>query len=503
MTDNYTKPMPWTSADILDATKGDLLIGDIKSAFSGISIDSRSISVDELFVAIRGNIYDGFSFAGDVIKQGIRGLLINKDKANSLPYEKWRKKRVVCIAAKDTIKALGDLARFNRKRVNLSVVAITGSNGKTTTKDMTAAVLARRFCTLSTEGNLNNEIGLPLTLLRLCRRHEWAVLELGMNSPGEIGMLADICLPDIGIITNISHAHLEGLGSIEGIMRAKGELLEKIKPDGTAVLNADDRRVVDLANKTSREVLFYGLSSSAAIRAESVINNECGVSFTLILPSEPVSINLGVFGNFMVSNALAAAAVGYLLGQSALAIKAGLEDFKPAHGRMNILMISRAHIIDDTYNANPDSMKAAIMTLKSLKGGNRGAIIAGDMFELGEYAESMHKKIGSLSAKSNIAKLYIAGEFAESVAAGAREEDNLLDIFTGTKEEILEDLIDWLMPGDWVLVKGSRAMGMERIIEGLRDYKIRSQKSEVGGQKSEVRGQRSEDKNAGMLGLRD
>jgi len=172
----------------------------------------------------------------------------------------------------------------------------------------------------------------------------------------------------------------------------------------------------------------------------------------------------------MVSNALAAAAVGYLLGQSALEIKAGLEDFKPAHGRMNILMISRAHIIDDTYNANPDSMKAAIMTLKSLKGKNRGAIIAGDMFELGEYAESMHKEIGLLSAKSDIAKLYITGEFAESVAAGAREEDDSLDIFTGTREEILEDLIDWLMPGDWVLIKGSRAMGMEKIIEGLRDY---------------------------------
>lgn len=469
MTDKYTKPMPWTTADILDATKGDLLLGDIKSTFSGISIDSRSISADELFVAIRGNIYDGFSFAGDVIRKGVCGFLINREKASSLPHEKWRKKKVVCIAVKDTTKALGDLALFNRKRAYVSVVAITGSNGKTSTKDMTAAVVSRKFSTLSTEGNLNNEIGLPLTLLRLCSRHEWAVLELGMNSPGEIGMLADICLPDIGVITNISRAHLEGLGSIEGIMRAKGELLEKIRPDGTAILNADDRRVVDLANKIPRDVLFYGLSNRAAVRAESVIDKECGVSFTLILPSGAISINLGVFGYFMVSNALAAAAVGYLLGLSAQEIKAGLEDFKPAHGRMNILTISRAHIIDDTYNANPDSMKAAIMTFKSLKGKNRGTIIAGDMFELGEYAESMHKEIGSFSAKSDIAKLYITGEFAESVAAGAREEDNSLDIFTGTREEILEDLTGWLMPGDWVLIKGSRAMGMDKIVEGLKD----------------------------------
>ncbi|MDI6686642.1 MAG: UDP-N-acetylmuramoyl-tripeptide--D-alanyl-D-alanine ligase [Desulfobacterales bacterium] len=469
-TDDYIKPMPWTMADILDATKGDLLLGNIKSSFSGISIDSRSISSDELFVAIRGNIYDGFSFAGYVIKQGIRGLLINMEKANGLPYEKWRKKGVVCVAVKDTTKALGDLARFNRKRADVSVVAITGSNGKTSTKDMTAAVVARKFCTLSTEGNLNNEIGLPLTLFRLCSRHKWAILELGINNPGEMGRLADICLPDVGVITNISRAHLEGLGSIKGIMRAKGELLEKIRPDGTAILNADDRRVLDMADKTSRNVLFYGLSNRAAVRAESVINKEGGVSFTLVLPSGAVPVNLRVFGDFMVSNALAASAVGYLLGISVLEIKAGLEDFKPAHGRMNIIMIGLAHIIDDTYNANPDSMKAAIMTLKSLKGKNRGAIIIGDMFELGEYSESTHKEIGSLSAKSDIAKLYITGGFAESVAAGAREKDNSLDIFTGTREEILEDLTDWLMPGDWVLIKGSRAMGMEKIVEGLKDY---------------------------------
>ena len=464
-------PIPWSTAEVIEATNGELISGNTGSSFAGISIDSRRISAGDIFVAIKGNVYDGHSFAGHVIEHGIRGIIINKDKAdNLLPFTKQQEENIVCVAVNDTTKALGDLASFNRKRSNVSVVAITGSNGKTTTKDMTAAVASRKYCTLSTEGNFNNEIGLPLTLLRLNPDHKWAVLELGMNSPGEIGRLADICSPDIGVITNISHAHLKGLGSINGIMHAKGELLEKIKPGGKAVLNADDPRVLQLADKTTQDVLLFGLSKKAVVRAVSVKEREHGISFTLMLPAESISIDLRVPGKFMVSNALAAAAVGYLLGENPMEIKAGLENFMPAHGRMNILMSRGIHIIDDTYNANPESMKAAIMTLKSLKGNNRGVLVAGDMLELGEYAESMHKMIGSFAAASDIAKLDITGEFAEAVAKGAKDEDaGFKDIFIGSKEEILKDLTDWLRPGDWVLVKGSRTMGMENIIEGLRE----------------------------------
>ncbi|RZB30772.1 MAG: murE/murF fusion protein [Desulfobacteraceae bacterium Eth-SRB1] len=464
-------PIPWSTAEILKATNGEIISGNTGSSFAGISIDSRRISAGDIFIAIKGNVYDGHSFAGDVIEHGIRGIIINKDKAdNLLPFTKQQGKNAVCVAVNDTTKALGDLASFNRKRSNVSVVAITGSNGKTTTKDMTAAVASRKYCTLSTEGNFNNEIGLPLTLLRLNPDHKWAVLELGMNSPNEIGRLADICSPDIGVITNISHAHLKGLGSINGIMHAKGELLEKIKPGGKAVLNADDPRVLQLADKTTQDVLLFGLSKDAMIRAVSIKEKEHGISFSLMLPAESISIDLGVSGTFMVSNALAAAAVGYLLGESPMEIKAGLENFIPAHGRMNILMSRGIHIIDDTYNANPDSMKAAIMTLKALKENNRGILVAGDMLELGEYAESMHKMIGSLAAASDIAKLYVTGEFAETVARGAKDKNaGFKDIFIGSKEEILKDLIDWLRPGDWVLVKGSRTMGMEKIVEGLRN----------------------------------
>jgi len=461
--------IPWTTAEILEATRGDLLCGDIKHTFEGVSIDSRTISANELFVAIKGKVYDGHRFVSNVISSGVRGLIISKDKVCDFAGTDWQDKGIVCVAVSDTTKALGDLASFNRRRTDVSVIAITGSNGKTTTREMTASVVSTRYKTLSTKGNFNNEIGLPLTLLDLKNSHQWAVLELGMNRPGEIYRLGEICIPDIGVITNIGFAHLEGLSSIKGVMNAKGELLKRIKPDGTAVLNADDSRVLYLSTKTSRKVLYFGLSEDASIRALDVNETTTGISFTLVLPEERITIKLRAFGRFMVSNALAAASVGYIIGLSLEEIKAGLEYFQPVKGRINIFDVRGVHIIDDTYNANPDSMEAAIRILSSLKGSSRGILVAGDMLELGEHAESMHKKIGALSARSKIARLYVTGEFAEAVANGAGKEDkNSMDIFIGAREEILEDLKKSLLPGDWVLVKGSRAMGMEKIVEGLK-----------------------------------
>ncbi len=462
--------IPWTTAEILEATKGDLLCGDIKHTFEGVSIDSRTISANELFIAIKGNVYDGHSFVSNVITGGVRGLIISKDEIRDPAGTDWQDKGIVCVVVSDTTKALGDLASFNRRRTDVSVVAITGSNGKTTTREMTASVVSTRYKTLSTKGNFNNEIGLPLTLLDLKNSHQWAVLELGTNRPGEIDRLGEICIPDIGVITNIGFSHLEGLGSIEGVMNAKGELLKRIKPKGTAVLNADDSRVLYLSTKTSRKVLYFGLSEDARIKALDVNETTTGISFTLVLPEERIPIELRVHGGFMVSNALAAASVGYIIGLSSEEIKAGLEYFQPVKGRMNIFDVRGVHIIDDTYNANPDSMEAAIRILSSLKGNSRGILVAGDMLELGEHAESMHRKIGAMSARSNIARLYITGEFAEAVANGACKEDkNSMEIFIGAREEILEDLKKSLLPGDWVLVKGSRAMGMEKIVEGLKN----------------------------------
>ena len=461
--------IPWTTFEILEAAQGKLISGDIKHSFAGICIDSRKILTKDLFVAIKGNKYNGHDFIPDVIENKVRGLVVSKDKIKGLACADWRKRGIICVAVKDTTKALGDLASFNRKRSNASVIAITGSNGKTTTKEMTASILAGRFNTLWANGNFNNEIGLPLTLLKLNYRHKWVILELGMNKPGEISRLAEICGPDIGVITNIGQAHLKGVGSLAGVASAKGELLGKIKPGGTAVLNADDPKVLSLSEKTTKHILLYGLSKKAAIRAVSIKNKGEKISFTLLLPEESIGINLKVPGRFMVSNALAAASAGYLLGLRAGEIKDGLENFKPVYGRMNLVKTSTGvNIIDDTYNANPDSIKAAITVLKSLKGKARGILISGDMFELGNYADSMHKEIGSFAAESDIARLYATGEYAEKIVQGACMKGmNLKNIFTGTKKEIGKDLAKSLKPGDWVLVKGSRDMEMEKIVKEL------------------------------------
>jgi len=465
-------PIPWTTKEILRATGGELICGDLNHSFSGISIDSRRILANELFVAIKGDVHDGHSFIDDVLRHGVEGCLISMDKIDTFTGKEWQNGNVVCIGVRDTIRALGDLAAFNRKRSNASVVAITGSNGKTTTRKMAAGVVSRCFNTLSTSGNLNNEIGLPLMLLNLSRSHEWAVLEMGMNRPGEIERLAEICTPDVGVITNIGPAHLEGLGSLDAVMKAKGELLGKIKPAGTAVLNADDPRLLHLAKDVSGNVLLFGLSKNAAVRSLSVKEQGMSLSFTLALPSESISVNLKTPASFMVSNALAASAVGYCIGLTAEEIRDGLTDFEPVKGRMNIIETRKGiKIIDDTYNANPGSMEAAIETLKSLKENNRGILVAGDMLELGKHSASLHRKIGSISAESDISKLYATGEFAEALATGAMEEGmDHRHIFIGAKEEILNDIINWLGPNDWVLVKGSRGMAMESTVEGLREW---------------------------------
>jgi UDP-N-acetylmuramoyl-tripeptide--D-alanyl-D-alanine ligase len=379
------------------------------------------------------------------------------------------------VAVSDTTRALGDLAAFHRARADVPLIAITGSNGKTTTRQMTAAVVARKFNTLSTIGNYNNQIGVPLTLLRLAPGHRWAVVELGTNRPGEIARLAQISSPDIGVITNIGPAHLEGLGSLDGVMREKGQLLDHLKAEGKAVLNADDRRVSKIAAETDRrkrEVLFFGLSENADIRATAVNEKITGISFTLDLPQESLSVDLKVAGQFMVTNALAAAAVGHLLGVSPAEIKAGLETFEPIWGRMNILQTaSGIHVIDDTYNANPDSMKAAISTLKSLRANNRSGFVAGDMLELGAQAESLHRQVGAWAATADINKLWVTGEYADAVAAGAKDAGMKSEnIFIGSQEKILDSLKDSLKPGDWVLVKGSRGTRMDNIVKGIKEW---------------------------------
>lgn len=473
-----TPPIPWSTEDIIEATRGELLCGELQCRFAGVSIDSRNISVNDLFVAIEGTVHDGHRFASDVVDQGVRGMLINRSRAEKMPINAWKKNDIACIAVDDTTLALGNMAVFNRRRSQAQVVAITGSNGKTTTRQMTAAVLAQQHKTLTPIGNFNNEIGLPLTLLRLTTDHQWAILELGTNNPGEIAKLADICSPDIGVLTNIGPAHLQGLGSIEGVMQEKGDLLRKLKPGDKAVLNADDPRVMQMAGVSKADVVLYGLSEDAMIRAENIHETDQAISFRLIFAGEDSPVRLNCHGRFMVSNALAAAAVGYQIGLSCETVKTGLEAFIPVSGRMNISrMPNGIFLIDDTYNANPDSMKAAFATLGSLRARARGVAVLGDMLELGSQVQSLHGEVGALAARSGISLLYAFGEFANDVTAGACKEGMLpANTFVGTQAEIVADLKNRLLPGDWILVKGSRGMAMEKVAQGLKAWSAESVK---------------------------
>jgi len=459
----------WATTDLLEATGGHLLCGEPARTFAGIGIDSRTIAPDQFFVAVKGEIHDGHAFIDNVLRQSVRGVLIATDRVPEMPTDKWQSQGIVCITVDNTIAALGQLARYNRQRTAVSVVAITGSNGKTTTRSMITAVVSQKYSTLSTIGNLNNEIGLPLTLFRLRETHQWAILELGMNHPGEIGRMGQTCLPDIGVITNIGPAHLEGLNSLEGVMRAKGELLQALSSDGMAILNADDPYLLQLADESDRPVLFFGLADHARIRAMDIEMGPLGVVFTLVLPDEALPVKLHTSGRFMVANALAAAAVGYQIGLKAQEIKAGLEAFRPVAGRLNVCQTSTGvNIIDDTYNANPGSMRAAIETLQALKGPQRGVLVAGDMLELGTQSERLHTEIGAWAARHAVDRLYVTGTFASQVAAGARAQGLAgTEIYSGSQEEILIDLLAWLQPDDWVLVKGSRGMRMEHIVQGL------------------------------------
>lgn len=458
----------WSLSDILEATGGRQVAGLLEPRFGGIGIDSRQIPPEALFVAICGETHDGHRFVTDVVRAGVRGVVVNDAQAEDIAAGLVDRPEVSVVAVPDTTHALGRLGRYHRRRIGIPVVALTGSNGKTTTRAMAQQVLATQFSVLATVGNLNNAIGLPLTLLRLTPEHEVAIVEMGMNHPGEIDYLGGIAEPETGIITNVAPAHLEGLGSIDGVRDAKGELLARIQKDGTALLNADDPKVLELVPRSPVRTVLYGESKTATVRAVDIEDRSEGLRFRLITPEGDTDVRLRVNGRFMVSNALAAAAAGRQLGLSPEQIRSGLERFVPVKGRMEVRSAGRIRIIDDTYNANPASMAAALRTLESLKGGNRGIAVLGDMLELGDAAAALHRELGEGVGRSDVHALFAAGDFSEELAAGARAAGMAAEqIITGEVEDLAREIPSMVKAGDWVLVKGSRGMRMERVVERL------------------------------------
>jgi len=474
--------MEWTTRDILSATGGELLSGSNRTVFAGIGIDSRQLAQESLFIAIEGDTHDGHTFVPDVIARGGRGILVREGRTADAALATWQDQQVVCIAVPDTTQALGNIAAYHRRRMPARVIALTGSNGKTTTRAMTAAILQRKGTTLATQGNLNNEIGLPLTLLQLKETHALAVVEMGMNHPGEIDRMGRMAAPEIGMIINVAPAHLEGLHSIEGVRRAKGELLAHIDPAGRAILNADDEHCRRLMETCPVETLLFGFGPEAPIRAIDLNSGPRGWTFHLQLPSGEIPVSLQVPGKFMVANALAASAVAYCCDVPLEDIKSGLESVAAVDGRMQLVPLPWGiTLINDCYNANPVSTTAAIDTLARMKGASRGTLVLGDMLELGPNAEEWHRITGRKAGQAGLDRLFVHGSFASAVMEGAREAGMAQDrIMAGDIMEISIALTQWLTPGDWVLVKGSRGMRMERVIAALQDWAGGSKKSAEG-----------------------
>lgn len=458
---------PFTAADAARWCGGALAAGAADAAFDSVSIDTRTLRPGALFVAVRGENHDAHGFLEMALAAGAAGFLVEPGRAPSALAARAR----AVIEARDTTAALGALAAGHRAGFAGPLVAITGSNGKTTTKEMCAGILAACGPCLRTRGNLNNQFGLPLTLLEREPEHRFAVVEIGTNHPGEIAALAALARPTIGLITNVGTAHVEFLGSREGVAREKGALFEALPPDGVAVVNADDPCVCEQARRTRARALRFGTAPDADVRAEAVRALDArGFAFTLVAPTGRVDVQIAGLADTTVTNALAAAAAALAAGATLEAVRTGLAAWTPVRGRMEPRTLpSGVHVLDDSYNANPQSVDAALHSLARLRGAGRAFAVLGDMGELGAAAGQAHRDAGALAARLGIDGLVAVGAHAGEVAAGARAEGmDPARIFTTTSHaEASERLRDLLAANDWVLVKGSRSARMERVIEAL------------------------------------
>jgi len=453
----------FTAADIAGAVSGDLVHGNPNIIFSNVSTDTRQINEGDLFIALIGERFDAHDFIDKAIEGKAGGLVISRP----VDTGSWQEP---VIMVNDTLMALQDLARYNRRNFHGPVVGVTGSNGKTTTKDMISAVLEQKYKTLKTHGNFNNEIGLPLTLLKLDSSFGAAVLEMGMRGIGEIDLLARITQPDGAVITNIGETHLERLGSIENIARAKGEILDHIRSDGFAVLNGDDILVRKLASRCKGRVIFYGTGQEVNLPAYDIRTNDGkSASFRVDIQGEELEIKLPVPGRHNVLNALAAVAVGLECGLTPGEIKTGLESARLTSMRLEILEGKRATVINDSYNANPASTKAALEILAEMGAARRKVAILGDMYELGARTVEGHREVGAEAASKKVDVLIAVGKLAHETALGATlADDPPPEVITlNTNAEVERYLDRIIRTGDVVLVKGSRGMKLEEVVGKL------------------------------------
>jgi UDP-N-acetylmuramoyl-tripeptide--D-alanyl-D-alanine ligase len=463
-----------TVFDLINATGGKLIYGRLESLVSGISTDTRSIKHGEIFFALQGENFDGHNFIEQAICNGAAGAVISDSKKiGDLSLNDSGK--VILIEVSDTLRALGDIAKYYRQNLQAKFIAVTGSNGKTTTKDMLYHIL-KNFKNVSRSRNsFNNFIGVPLTIFGVDLTHDFCVVEMGTNAPGEIRRLTEIISPSFTILTNISHTHLAGLGSIEGVANAKAEFIENMNEDGTLITNADDAWCSQIASRFNGKVIYFGFGENAHIKASKVKRNKSGFIFTV---NKSFTINLPVLGKHNIYNSLAAIALCNTIGIRMEDMCEIFMDFKLPPMRMEKRVCGDIIAINDGYNSNPSSMLAALDEFSQLSAPGRRIFVCGDMLELGKDTERLHKEIGKRVASSKVDILWTVGPFSRFVAEGAiangMSSENVFSC--DTSEETCSLIASHLKSKDTVLIKGSRRMKLECVSRQIENCFLEKKK---------------------------
>ena len=464
--------MNLTIDDIINCTNGKLIVGNKKVESTNYSKDTRNINVGDTYIGIKGEKFDGSLFWKDAFDKGAKIAIINKIDISEEELKKYNDKNIIQV--EDTIQAIGQIASYKikiyKEKYNLKVVGVTGSVGKTSTKDIIANVLSKKYKVLKTEGNNNNHIGLPFTILRL-KDEEVAVIEMGMNHFGEISYLTKIAKPDIAVITNIGTSHIGNLGSRENILKAKLEILEGMEKKNIVINNDNDLlHNWYLKNKNNIEIHTFGIENESEFRAENLKLEENSSEFICENNNEKLNIKVPVGGEHFILNALCALTVGKLLNLNNEEITDGINSFELTAKRMEINHLkNNITIINDSYNASFESMKASILSLKNMKANRRIAIL-GDMFELGKFSEELHRKVGTEIYKNNIDKLFLIGENAKFIGNEAEKEgyENKNILYFETREDLAKALIENLKNGDVALIKASNGMKLFEVAEKLK-----------------------------------
>ncbi len=450
---------------VVTACAGELIQGSPATSFARVCTDSRQLQPGDLFFALSGGKFDGHGFLDEVVRKGAAAAVIERNRAPA----GWQ--GCPLIAVEDTRKALGRLAAQHRATFSLPVIAVAGSNGKTSTKELLASVLKQKLVTLWSEASFNNDVGVPLSLLRLEPAHQAAVLELGTNHPGELEPLINMARPHYGVLTNIGREHLEFFAGLEGVAREEGRLAELLPASGKLFLNGDDEWAERLALRTSASVVRVGFQEGNDWRASGLRANKQGAAFHVDGPRAEFvgQYRIHLLGRHQALNALFAIAVGVELGLSRDEIERGLQECQPAKMRLQLWELNGVLVLDDTYNANPDSMLAALQTFQELPCKGRRVAVLGDMAELGSHSHGSHEELGRRAAELGIAQLFAVGQMAPVMAQGARGAGLNRVLEFGDVDAAAAAVKSFVRSGDVLLLKASRATRLERITELLRE----------------------------------